>query len=158
MLGERAGEVRLGLFGCGRNECGATLAESAICYGLIFTCLFGVIQFCMLVYTYGVYAEAARAGVRYAVEHGTDSSTCSGPSTGCGDSTGANVVSAVNSYAAQFVAKVPGVQVNVTYPDASSAPPSRVVVKVTYTYTPFLKGSKGVSQAMGITTQGRIIY
>jgi Flp pilus assembly protein TadG len=146
------------LSGLGKDEAGATVAETAVSYTVIFALLFGVIQFCMMVYTYGVYAEAARVGVRYAVEHGTDSTICSGPSTGCADSTGANVASAVTSYAAQYVSKVSGAQVNVSYPDSSSAPPSRVVVTVTYTYTPFINGAKGMSQAMGITAQGRIIY
>jgi Flp pilus assembly protein TadG len=141
-----------------RSEDGAMLVENALCYGIIFTLLFGVVQFCMLVYTYGVYAEAARVGVRYAVEHGSDSSNCSGPSTGCTDSTGANVKSAVTNYAAQYVSPVSGAQVNVSYPDSSSAPASRVLVTVTYTYAPFLHTSTAYAQAMGVSAQGRILY
>jgi Flp pilus assembly protein TadG len=139
------------------DDAGAAQVEMAFSYGILFLVMAGIIQFCMLVYTYGVYAEAARAGVRYAVQHGTDSSTCSGPSTGCTDSTGTNVVSAVNSYAAHYVSTISGMTVKANYPDSSSAPGSRVIVNVTYTYIPFVT-YKGFNQAFQIAAQGRILY
>jgi Flp pilus assembly protein TadG len=139
------------------DDSGAVQIETAFSYMLIFLIMAGIIQFCMVVYTYGVYAEAARAGVRYAVQHGTDSSTCSGPSTGCGDSTGANVVSAARNYAASYVTTISGMTVQAHYPDSSSAPGSRVVVNVTYTYAPFFS-YKGFNQAFQIASQGRILY
>ena len=131
--------------------------ETAVSYLLLFLIMAGVIQFCMLVYTYGVYAEAARAGVRYAVQHGSDSSTCSGPSAGCTDSTGANVVAAVDTYAARYVATMPNSKVQANYPDSSSEPGSRVIVNVTYTYAPFFT-YKGFNQNFQIAVQGRIQY
>jgi Flp pilus assembly protein TadG len=140
-----------------QEDSGAVQIETAFSYLLFFLILAGIIQFCMVVYTYGVYAEAARAGVRYAVQHGTDSSTCSGPSTGCSDSTGANVVSAVSTYAAHYVTTIAGMRVQASYPDSSSAPGARVVVKVTYTYAPFVT-YKGFNQAFQIAAQGRILY
>ena len=126
-------------------------------YTAFFFVMVGVIQFCLLVYTYGVYSEAARVGVRYAVQHGTDSTTCSGPSTGCTDTTAANVVSAVNTYAAHYVTTIAGMKVVANYPDSSSAPGSRVVVNITYTYVPFVR-NKGFNQAFQIASQGRILY
>jgi Flp pilus assembly protein TadG len=140
-----------------QEECGAAQLETAISYMLLFLITAGIIQFCMLVYTYGVYAEAARAGVRYAVQHGSDSTTCSGPSSGCTDSGGANVVAAVNTYAAEYVSTIPGMKVVANYPDSSSAPGSRVVVNVTYTYMPFFT-YKGFNQTFQIAAQGRILY
>jgi Flp pilus assembly protein TadG len=140
-----------------QDDAGAVLVEMAFSYLIFFLVMAGVMQFCMVVYSYGVYAEAARAGVRYAVQHGADSSTCSGPSSGCADSSGANVVSAVNSYAAHYVSSIASMTVNANYPDASSAPGSRVVVNVTYTYAPFFT-YPGFNQAFQITAQGRILY
>lgn len=141
-----------------REDVGAVEVESALCYGIIFVLMLGVMQFCMMIYTYGVYAEAARVGVRYAVAHGTDNtSSCSGPTTGCSDSAGANVVSAVKTYAAGYISTVPGMQVSATYPDSSSSPPSRVVIKINYTYMPFAMLA-GFHQSFQITVQGRIWY
>lgn len=141
-----------------RENTGAVQVESALCYTIIFTLMLGVMQFCMMIYTYAVLAEAARVGVRYAVVHGTDNtSSCSGPTTGCSDSTGANVVTAVKTYAAGYVSAVPGMQILPTYPDAASTPPSRVVVKINYTYLPF-STLPNFRQAFQITAQGRISY
>ena len=141
-----------------REDLGAVQLESALCYGIIFVLMLGVMQFCTMLYTYGVYAEAARVGVRYAVAHGTDNtSSCSGPTTGCSDSAGANVITAAKSYAQGYVSTVPGMQVSVTYPDSSSTPPSRVVLKINYTYVPFVRVA-GFNQAFHITVQGRIWY
>jgi Flp pilus assembly protein TadG len=140
-----------------RDDRGAAQVETAISYIVLFMLMAGIIQFCMLVYTYGVYAEAARAGVRYAVQHGTDSPTCSGPSTGCTDVSAANVESAVKTYAGRFVTAVSGAVVHANYPDASSAPGSRVVVNVTYTYVPFVS-YQGFNKAFQIAAQGRILY
>ncbi len=139
------------------DDAGLGLVETALSYTAFFFAMVGVIQFCQLIYTYGVYAEAARVGVRYAVQHGTDSTTCSGPSTGCGDATAANVVSAVNAYAARYVTTISGMKVVASYPDSSSAPGARVTVKITYTYAPFVR-NKGFNQAFQIQTQGRILY
>ena len=141
-----------------RKDAGAVQVESALCYGIIFVLTLGVMQFCMMIYTYAVYAEAARVGVRYAVAHGTDNiSSCSGPTTGCSDSAGANVVSAVKTYAAAYISAVPGMQVSATYPDASSIPPSRIVIRINYTYMPFAMLA-GFHQSFQITVQGRIWY
>ncbi len=141
-----------------REEDGAVQVESALCYGIIFVLMLGVMQFCMMIYTYGVYAEAARVGVRYAVAHGTDnSSSCSGPTVGCSDSAGANVITAVKTYAAGYISAVPGMQISASYPDSSSTPPSRIVIKINYTYVPFVTLA-GFRQSFQITVQGRIWY
>ena len=141
-----------------REDVGAVQVESALCYGIIFVLMLGVMQFCMMIYTYGVYAEAARVGVRYAVAHGTDNtSSCSGPTTGCSDSAGANVITAVKTYAAGYISAVPGMQISANYPDSSSTPPSRVVIKINYTYVPF-STLPNFRQTFQITVQGRIWY
>jgi len=112
----------------------------------------------MFTYTQAVIGDAARVGVRYAIVHGTDSSSCSGPSTGCGDSSGANIVTQVQNYSALWIHTPKKITVTVTYPDASSAPPTRVNVAVTYTYSPFFQKNTSIAIPMHATAEGRIVY
>ena len=111
----------------------------------------------MMGYSYSVLEDAAREGVRYAIIHGTDSASCSGPSTGCGDSTGANVVSDVKVYADVFTKADPNLNVTVSYPDGTSTPESRVQVTVTETYQPVFHLPLS-SPTMSVSSEGRILY
>jgi Flp pilus assembly protein TadG len=141
-----------------REERGSVLIESALAYMVGMAMVLGIIELAMMCYTFGVVSEAARVGVRYASVHGADSSTCSGPTTGCGDATGANVASQVNAFAATFTKSTTAKTVTVTYPDAGgSSVPSRVQVAVTYTYLP-LFGISAVGHVFHVAEQGRIVY
>lgn len=141
----------------GKNEHGSVMLETAFALSILFTVIWGVVEFSMMGYTYSVYADGARVGVRYAVTHGVDSSTCSGPSTGCTDATGANVVSAVTNYVSGLTTLASSVNVNVSYPDSSSAPLSRVIVTVTYQYKPMF-GVIGTGPSFSTSSAGRIVY
>ena len=139
-------------------EGGSVLIETTIAYTVMATCVLGILGFALMVYTYSVYQEAARNGVRYAIVHGSDSSNCSGPTTGCGDQSGANVVDAVTSYASPYTASIDGLRVVVSYPDSGGCtPPSRVIVTVTYTYKPLFKPLP-TGLAFQVSSQGRIVY
>jgi Flp pilus assembly protein TadG len=140
-----------------RNDHGSLTMETALGLSVLFTMVWGVMEFSMMGYTYSVYADAARAGVRYAITHGTDSSTCSGPSTGCADATGANVISTVTNYVTGFTTLASSVNVSVSYPDNSSAPPSRVIVTVSYKYKPMF-ALVGVHPSFSSTSAGRIEF
>ena len=133
------------------------MVETALGLLVVMACVLGIIECCMMSYTYGVYLDAAHQGVRYATMHGSDSSSCSGPSTGCGDSTGTNVANQVTTYAAHFVSPASAPSVVVSYPDGSSTPSSRVNVTVTYSYTPLFHSS-GVAAAFHASSQGVIVY
>jgi len=140
------------------DQSGSAAIETALSYMLMMTCTLGIIECCMMAYTYGVYSDAARHGVRYAAIHGADSSHCSGPSTGCGDPTGANVVSNVTGYASGYVAPISGMTVQVSYPDVGGCTAmSRVIVTITYTYMPLFK-VPGTSHVFQVSSQGRILY
>lgn len=119
--------------------------------------LFTVFELCAFTYTQALLGDAARVGVRYAIVHGTDSTSCSGPSSGCADSSGANVISMVQTYAGGLMNVLSNVTVTPSWPDSSSAPPSRVSVTVTYTYSPIF-ANVGPSIAMQSTAEGRIVY
>ncbi|WP_161571106.1 TadE/TadG family type IV pilus assembly protein [Granulicella sibirica] len=143
-------------FGC--EEDGAAALETAIGFMLIFTCILGIIECCMMVYTYSVYADAARHGMRYATLHGFDSATCSGPTAGCGDPTASNVISDVTTYAARYAAPASSITVAVLYPDIGGCiAQSRVLVTVSYVYQPLFR-FPGTATSFQISSQGRILY
>jgi Flp pilus assembly protein TadG len=139
------------------GECGSALIETSLAYMLGMAMVLGIIELSMMCYTFGVVSEAARSGVRYAVIHGADSSTCSGPSTGCTDSTGANVTAQVTAFAATFAKNRSAMAVTVSYPDSASTVPSRVIVSVAYTYKPLFAIS-ATNHIFNVTEQGRIVY
>lgn len=140
-----------------REERGSVLIETALGFMLIMAMVLGIMECCMMAYTYGVLEESARQGVRYAAIHGSDSTNCSGPSTGCADSTAANVVGTVTTYASSFAGNVGGMSVTVTYPDGASTANSRVQVAIAYTYQPYFK-YPGTPPILKVSSAGRIIY
>jgi len=141
-----------------RDERGAAAIETALGLMLILTCMLGIIECCLMVYTYSVYTDAAREGARYATLHGLDSTSCSGPSAGCADPTAANVISYVKTYASTYTAQTSSLSVTVSYPDAGGcATPSRVIVTVAYVYKPLFK-LPGMAPSFQASSQGRIVY
>jgi len=140
-----------------RGDAGSMLIETALSFVLMMSFVLGIIECCMMAYTYSVYSDAARQAVRYAPFHGADSSNCSGPSAGCGDQAGANVVNYATSYAQPFRALITGMTVAVAYPDGSSAAPSRVSVTIQYSYKP-LFGLPGMTPVFQTSSVGRILY
>ncbi len=138
-------------------EEGSLLLESAIALLVIMPLVLWLFEICMLTYTCSVLGDAARQGVRYAIVHGADSSNCSGPSLGCGDSSGANVVAVVDHVATYSFNHIAPMKVEVSYPDGSSSPPARVNVTVDYSYTPVV-ALPGLVRNVHMTAQGRVIY
>ena len=55
-----------------RDDRGQTLVEFAIVAVMLLMLLLGVVEFCRMVLVYTTVANAARAGARYAIVHGTD--------------------------------------------------------------------------------------
>lgn len=53
-----------------RSDAGSTLVETAISISLLLTLLIGIIEGCLMVYTYHFISNAAREGTRYAIVHG----------------------------------------------------------------------------------------
>ena len=141
----------------GNDVVGSLLLETALALMLALPVIFGVFEICMFTYTLSVLEDAARMGVRYAIVHGSDSGNCSGPGSRCADSAAANVQSAVQQNAANSLHDTSAMTVNVSYPDGSSSPPSRVIVAIRYTYVPYLN-LPGLAQGMSATAEGRIVY
>ena len=139
------------------REDGSLLVEAALALLVVVPMVFWLFEMCMLTYTCSVLGESARQGVRYAIVHGADSGNCSGPSNGCSDSTAANVSSVVKQFAAYSFHNLSNMTVQVSYPDASSVPPSRVDITIHYTYVPYIQ-LPGIVQNIQMSAQGRIIY
>jgi hypothetical protein len=140
------------------DERGSVLVESALTHMIGMALVLGIMEIATMAYTFGVISEAARTGVRYATMHGADSSNCSGPTTGCGDTTGAHVASQVTGFAGIFTRSATSMSVTVTYPDTTgSNAPSRVEVAVSYTYKP-LFGISATGHVFHVAEQGRIMY
>jgi Flp pilus assembly protein TadG len=140
---------------CGED--GSIVIETAIGFMLTMTMVLGIIECCMMAYTYSVLEDATREGVRYAAVHGADSSACSGPSTGCADSAAANVVTDVTTYAGQMAGNLSGMSVTVTYPDGACTATSRVQVAIAYTYQPIFH-YPGATHLLTVSSQGRLVY
>lgn len=134
------------------------MVEASLSLLAAFTLAFLLFEGAMLVYSYSVINNAAREGVRYAVVHGSDSTNCSGPSSGCTDASGANVVAVVQQYAKLSFHDISGMTVTVSYPDATQSDPlSLVTVSVNYAYVPFFN-LNSISSSLTVTSQGRIVY
>jgi Flp pilus assembly protein TadG len=140
-----------------RDTRGSVLVETSLALLLALPVIFSVFELCLFVYTQAILGDAARLGTRYAIVHGSDSSTCSGPSTGCSDPSGAQIVTAVQGYAAASFSPLGGIAVTPSWPDGSSAPSSRIVVTVRYNYSPFFNNT-GFIFPMYATSEGRIVF
>ena len=140
------------------EENGSALLEFSLSVWMLLLVTFLIFEFCMTVYTYSVLGDAAREGVRYAVVHGTDNSSCSGPSSGCGDTSGNNVKAVVNGFAAVSFHDLSGMTVIPSWPDGVSTPSSRVVVTITYPYVPYLQLPGFLAPSMTVTAEGRIVF
>ncbi len=140
-----------------REESGSILIETALGFMLIMAMVLGIIEISMMAYTYAALEDATREGVRYASIHGADSTNCSGPSQGCTDSTGANVVTDVTTYASGLVGNLSNLAVTVTYPDGTSTATSRVQVAIGYNYQPLFWNAIG-SHVLQVSSEGRIMY
>lgn len=139
------------------NDSGAALIEFSISILVLLFLIFWTFELSMMMYSYVVMGDAAKEGVRYAIVHGLASGSCSGPSTGCADSTGANVVSVVKTYAANSLHNTSAIVVQANYLDSSSAAPSRIQIKVAYTYIPYINLS-WVAPTLVASAEGRIVY
>lgn len=62
------------------GECGSAILETALSMILLLTFLFGLMETCLMLYTYHFISEAAREGTRYAIVRG---GTCTGFASAC---------------------------------------------------------------------------
>jgi Flp pilus assembly protein TadG len=140
---------------------GQTLVEFSIVALLTVMMLLFVVEIGRMLLVYTTVANAARAGIRYAIVHGntrtagTTVDSASGPA-----SDPAQVLTVVKNFASAGLLTTSLLVIHVTYPDqpnpsfAANAPGQYVLITVVYPYDPlvtyFSKTLRLGSQAQGI--------
>jgi Flp pilus assembly protein TadG len=136
---------------------GQALVEFSVVSFMLCILLLYTIEVSRLVLVYTTVANAARAGSRYAVVHGS-SRTGSGVDGPSGP--GANpdqVVTVVRNFAGAGLLSSSRLTITVEYPSASNAPGQLVNVTAVYSYDPLTTFSP-LSVRLGSTTQGVIAF
>jgi Flp pilus assembly protein TadG len=121
--------------------------------------LFGVVELCRLVLVYTTIANAARAGVRYAIVHGTDNSALA-----------SSVQGVVNGYLGAATVYTPNAHVYVCYASSLAtytrclsnsgspgSPGTAVTVTVSYAYNPLISYFP-INVNFSSTSQGVIAF
>lgn len=133
-----------------RTDEGQAIVEFALTLPILLLLLVGLIDIGRGFQAYVSLGNAVREAAREAAVHGADASTAWGPSAN-----DANVVAAVRGRIAGI--RTEDVAVTSSWPSASNATGSEVVVGATYTFRPIafaLLG--GISMPMSATTRARI--
>ena len=151
-----------------RNRCitgiagrrGQGLVEFSVVTLLTVLMLLFVVEMGRILLVYTTVANAARAGVRYAIVHGSTRSagTTVYSASGPGNNP-AQVVTAVTNFASAGplnMSLLTG-NITVTYPNASNAPGQPVKIIVVYPYDP-LTNYFSKTLRLGSVAQGIIVY
>jgi Flp pilus assembly protein TadG len=140
---------------CGRA--GQTLVEFSLVTFLTIVLLLAVVEISRMVLVYTTVANAARAGARYAVVHGSDRTGggADGPS-GPGNNP-AEVVTVIKDFASAGLLTTSNLIVTVSYPGGSNLPGQLLSVTVIYPYDPFTSYFP-LRVRLGSVTQGVILY
>jgi Flp pilus assembly protein TadG len=117
-----------------------------------------VVEIGRTVLVYTTVANAARAGVRYAVVHGSSRATGSTVDSASGPgSNPAQVVTVVKNFASAGLLTTSRLVVTVTYPGGSNAPGQYVTVSAVYPYDP-LTTYFSKTLRLGSASQGIIAF
>lgn len=137
---------------------GQSLVEFSVVTLLTVIMLLFVVEMGRMLLVYTTVANAARAGLRYAVVHGhtratgTTVDSASGPA-----SNPAQVLTVVKNFASAGPLTAALLVINVTYPGASNAPGQLVNITVVYPYDP-LTTFFSKTLRLGSATQGVIVF
>jgi Flp pilus assembly protein TadG len=137
---------------------GQTLVEFSVVALLTAIMLLFVVEIGRVLLVYTTVANAARAGVRYAIVHGNTRSAgatvdnASGPGN---DPT--QVVTVVKNFASGGLLTTSRLVVHVTYPGGSNAPGQYVNITVVYPYDPLTTYFSHTFR-LGSATQGIIVF
>jgi Flp pilus assembly protein TadG len=154
--------------GVPRRKCracnGQTLVEFSVVALLTVIMLLFIVEIGRMLLVYTTVANAARAGVRYAIVHGNTRTTgttvdnASGPA-----SDPAQVLTVVKNFASAGLLTTSLLVVHVTYPDqpqpllAANAPGQYVTITVVYPYNPLITYFSKTLR-LGSQSQGVIVF
>jgi Flp pilus assembly protein TadG len=137
---------------------GQTLVEFSVVAVLTVVMLLFVVEMGRMLLVYTTVGNAARAGLRYAVVHGSTRSTGSTVDSASGPGNNpAQVVTVVKNFASAGLLTTSRLEVQVTYPGASNAPGQAVRITVVYPYDPLTTYFSSALR-LGSATQGIIVF
>jgi len=123
--------------GAARSRAGQAMIEFSLVAVMTIILFLFVVEMGRMLLVYTTVANAARAGVRYAVVHGSTRATGSGAANASGPAANpAQVVTVIDDFASAGALTTSLLVINVTYPGASNAPGQLVNVTVVYPYNP----------------------
>jgi hypothetical protein len=133
------------------------LVEFALVTFMTIILLFAVVEISRMILVYTTVANAARAGSRYAVVHGSDR-TGVGPDGPSGPANNpAQVLTVIKNVASAGLLRTSLLLITVNYPAASNDPGDLLSVTVIYPYDPFTAYFP-LRVRLGSTTQGVILF
>jgi Flp pilus assembly protein TadG len=145
---------------------GQALVEFMLSITFLMILIMSIFEILAFIYTYSVMADAAKEGVRYAIVHGTNSGSPSGPSTQAtvsnppctaSSSNVTNVVAQVQNFAGFSLHDTSNISVFVCYLDGNNKLNSLVEVTVNYPFRPFF-GLSWPSTTVNANSAGRIVF
>jgi hypothetical protein len=129
-----------------RNHRGQALVEFALVALLLVMLLVGIVDVSRLILTYTTIANAARAGTRYAIVHGSDnSSPC-------------NVTTYIKGYLSAASMNIAHPPLTIAAPACGSAAGTIITTTVTYTYTPLITYFFPTSISLSSTSEGVVVF
>jgi len=141
-----------------RGRDGQALVEFSLVAVMTVVMLLFVIEMGRMLLVYMTVANAARAGVRYAVVHGSTRAAGSATSNASGPASNpAQVVTVVKNFAGAGALSTSRLVIAVTYPGGSNAPGQSVNITVVYPYDP-LTTYFSKSLRLGSAAQGVILF
>jgi Flp pilus assembly protein TadG len=124
----------------------------------------GFIEMVLFLHTYNVIADAAKEGIRYAIVHGADNTSASGPTCPCSAIDGAAGTGVVKTYAQYSLHDTSAMTVTANYnPSGANGAAAcnkalcLVRVTVSYPYQPFF-GLGWPTVTVNAAADGRIVY
>jgi len=137
---------------------GQSMIEFCLVAFMTLIMLLFVVEMGRALLVYATVANAARAGVRYAIVHGSSravgaaSNDASGPAANP-----AQVLTVVKDFASAGLLTTSRLVINVTYPGASNDPGQYVNITVVYPYDP-LTNYFSKTLRLGSAAQGVIVF
>ena len=143
---------------CVQCDEGSSLLEFSLMSVMFILILLSVVEMGRMVLVYTTVANAARAGERYAMVHGSDR-IGSGVNGASGPGSTTQVQTVVKNFASGGLLTTSLLTINVGYPDGTNTPGSRVTVQVTYPYDPLVSYfSATLNDTVGSTSEGVISF
>jgi Flp pilus assembly protein TadG len=140
------------------SRSGQGLVEFSVVAMLSVIMLLFVMEMGRMLLVYATVANAARAGLRYAIVHGSTRATGATVDSASGPAANpAQVLTVIKNFASAGLLTTSRLVVNVTYPGASNAPGQIVNITVVYPYDP-LTTYFSKTLRLGSATQGVIVF